>query len=142
MAEPDRPNHADADAHADAHAHAHTDAHAHAHDTADAADMFEPHAWDKTYSGDETRWSGAPNAQLVAEASALAPGTALDVGCGEGGDVVWLARNGWRATGADFSANGLARAARHAEAAGSRTASTGGRWMRAGSPPTAGRSTW
>ena len=48
----------------------------------------------------------------------LTPGTALDVGCGEGGDVIWLAQQGWRVTGADFSANGLARAARHAEEAG------------------------
>jgi 2-polyprenyl-3-methyl-5-hydroxy-6-metoxy-1,4-benzoquinol methylase len=32
--------------------------------------------------------------------------------------VIWLARHGWTVTGADFSANGLARAARHAEQAG------------------------
>ncbi|GAA1503941.1 2-polyprenyl-3-methyl-5-hydroxy-6-metoxy-1,4-benzoquinol methylase [Agromyces terreus] len=84
----------------------------------DAAEMFEPDAWNERYSGDEQVWSGEPNPQLVAEASALPPGTALDVGCGEGGDVIWLAGRGWRVTGADFSANGLARAARHAEAAG------------------------
>jgi 2-polyprenyl-3-methyl-5-hydroxy-6-metoxy-1,4-benzoquinol methylase len=80
--------------------------------------MFEPRSWEERYSGDEKIWSGNPNPQLVAEASGLTPGTALDVGCGEGGDVIWLARQGWRVTGADFSANGLARAARHAEAAG------------------------
>jgi 2-polyprenyl-3-methyl-5-hydroxy-6-metoxy-1,4-benzoquinol methylase len=81
-------------------------------------DMFEPEAWADRYAGEEQVWSGEPNTQLVAEASRLAPGTALGVGCGEGGDVVWLARQGWRVTGADFSANGLARAARHAERAG------------------------
>lgn len=32
--------------------------------------------------------------------------------------MIWLARQGWRVTGADFSANGLDRAARHAEQAG------------------------
>ena len=32
--------------------------------------------------------------------------------------MIWLARQGWTVTGADFSANGLARAARHAEQAG------------------------
>jgi len=81
-------------------------------------EMFEPSSWDERYDGEEQIWSGNPNAQLVAEASGLIPGTALDVGCGEGGDVIWLARRGWAVTGADFSANGLARAARHAEQAG------------------------
>ena len=81
-------------------------------------DYFEPAAWEQRYSGEATVWSGAPNAQLVATLTGLAPGTALDVGCGEGGDVVWLAQQGWRVTGADFSANGLARAARGVAAAG------------------------
>jgi len=84
----------------------------------EAEAMFEPPSWDERYSSEEQIWSGNPNAQLVAEVSGLTPGTALDVGCGEGGDVIWLARQGWRVTGADFSANGLARAARHAEGAG------------------------
>jgi 2-polyprenyl-3-methyl-5-hydroxy-6-metoxy-1,4-benzoquinol methylase len=84
----------------------------------EAAAMFEPPGWDQRYSGAEKIWSGNPNAQLVAEVAGLAPGTALDVGCGEGGDVIWLARRGWTVTGADFSATGLARAARHAEQAG------------------------
>jgi 2-polyprenyl-3-methyl-5-hydroxy-6-metoxy-1,4-benzoquinol methylase len=84
----------------------------------EAAAMFEPPSWDERYSGPEKIWSGDPNPQLVAEVARLTPGTALDVGCGEGGDVIWLARRGWTVTGADFSANGLARAARHAEEAG------------------------
>ncbi len=83
-----------------------------------AAAEFEPPSWEERYAGEEKVWSGDPNPQLVAEVTGLTPGTALDVGCGEGGDVVWLARQGWRVTGADFSANGLARAARHAEEAG------------------------
>jgi 2-polyprenyl-3-methyl-5-hydroxy-6-metoxy-1,4-benzoquinol methylase len=82
------------------------------------AAVFEPPHWDERYSNQEKIWSGDPNPQLVAVAAGLKPGTALDVGCGEGGDVIWLARQGWTVTGADFSANGLARAARHAEQAG------------------------
>jgi 2-polyprenyl-3-methyl-5-hydroxy-6-metoxy-1,4-benzoquinol methylase len=84
----------------------------------EAGAIFEPPSWDERYSSGEQIWSGNPNAQLVAEVSRLTPGTALDVGCGEGGDVIWLARQGWTVTGADFSANGLARAARHAKESG------------------------
>ncbi|MBS1676160.1 MAG: class I SAM-dependent methyltransferase [Actinobacteria bacterium] len=87
-------------------------------DESGSTSIFEPPAWEERYSGDGTIWSGEPNAQLVAEASDLSPGTALDVGCGEGGDVIWLARRGWTVTGADFSAAGLARASRLAAEAG------------------------
>jgi SAM-dependent methyltransferase len=94
------------------------DGHGHQLSGEGAVTMFEPASWDKRYGDEAQIWSGDPNAQLVAEVSELAPGTALDVGCGEGGDVIWLARRGWKVTGADFSVNGLARAARHAEEAG------------------------
>jgi 2-polyprenyl-3-methyl-5-hydroxy-6-metoxy-1,4-benzoquinol methylase len=92
--------------------------HEHSLSEEEAAAWFEPTGWEERYSGDGSVWSGNPNAQLVAEVAGLTPGTALDVGCGEGGDVIWLAAQGWRVTGADFSANGLARAARHAAEAG------------------------
>ncbi len=93
---------------------------AHEHQPTNEEDgaMFEPPSWEDRYSGEEKIWSGNPNPQLVAEVSGLTPGTALDVGCGEGGDVIWLAQRGWRVTGADFSRNGLAHAARHAAQAG------------------------
>ena len=64
--------------------------------------------WDHRYAG-EPIWSGNPNGSLVAEASGLAPGRALDVGAGEGGDALWLAEHGWSVTAADISARALAR---------------------------------
>ena len=76
--------------------------------------------WDALYSSRPRVWSGQPNAQLIAEASQLAPGRALDLGCGEGADAIWLAQHGWSVTGVDVSAVALERAAAHADDAGCR----------------------
>jgi len=62
------------------------------------------------------------NAQLVAEASDLKPGRALDVGSGEGADAVWLARRGWQVTATDLAQTALDRAAAHAATAGGEVA--------------------
>ncbi|QIK74964.1 class I SAM-dependent methyltransferase [Nocardioides piscis] len=77
----------------------------------------EADEWDERY-GEDQMWSGMPNEQLVVEVSELAPGTALDVGCGEGADAIWLAERGWRVTAIDVSAKALGRATRAAAAAG------------------------
>ncbi|WP_413543663.1 class I SAM-dependent methyltransferase [Citricoccus nitrophenolicus] len=55
---------------------------------------------------------------LPAETGHLPPGSALDAGCGQGTEALWLADRGWQVTGADLSATALAEAARRAEAAG------------------------
>ncbi|WP_407938046.1 class I SAM-dependent methyltransferase [Nakamurella panacisegetis] len=74
--------------------------------------------WDRRYTDREQLWSGQPNGTLVAEVADLAPGRALDVGCGEGADAVWLARAGWDVTALEVSGVALSRAARHAQDAG------------------------
>ncbi|MER5394296.1 class I SAM-dependent methyltransferase [Saccharopolyspora sp. NPDC002686] len=68
--------------------------------------------WDERYRSRDQLFSGNPNGVLVAEASDLPPGQALDVGCGEGADALWLARRGWCVTGVDISRVALERAAR------------------------------
>ena len=68
---------------------------------------MDSRAWDERYSGAELIWTAEPNRFLVAELSALPPGRALDLACGEGRNAVWLARRGWTVTGVDFSRNGL-----------------------------------
>ncbi len=80
--------------------------------------LFTQEFWDERYRGREPLWSGRPNPQLVAQADPLRPGGALDVGCGEGGDAIWLSERGWTVTGVDVSPLGLARAAAHAAGAG------------------------
>lgn len=67
--------------------------------------------WDERYGGSEKLFSGNPNGVLVTEVADLPPGQALDVGCGEGGDALWLARRGWRVTAVDISRVALDRAA-------------------------------
>jgi SAM-dependent methyltransferase len=74
--------------------------------------------WEARYRDTDRVWSGRPNELLVREAGDLTPGTALDLGCGEGADAVWLAGRGWRVTGVDISATALERAAVHAADAG------------------------
>ncbi len=99
---------------------------AHAHDEADLGRMLTREYWDERYGGGPV-WSGKPNSLLVRYAAELSPGRALDVGSGEGGDVLWLAGHGWTVTGADISPVALARAAELARRAG---------------PQIAGRVTW
>jgi SAM-dependent methyltransferase len=75
--------------------------------------------WDARYSEREgARWSGRPNGRLRVEAVGLTPGRALDVGCGEGADAIWLARNGWTVTAIDISDIAVGRARAAAELAG------------------------
>lgn len=67
--------------------------------------------WDERYRSQDRLFSGNPNGVLVTEAADLPPGRALDVGCGEGGDALWLAGRGWHVTAVDISQVALDRAA-------------------------------
>jgi SAM-dependent methyltransferase len=92
--------------------------------------------WDERYGGSEKLFSGNPNGVLVTEVADLPPGHALDVGCGEGGDALWLARRGWRVTAVDISRVALDRAAAAGAEVADRIA-----WARADlavTPPPAG----
>jgi SAM-dependent methyltransferase len=82
------------------------------------AEQFDQAFWDERYRSQTALWSGNANPNLIAEASYLAPGAALDVGAGEGADAIWLAKRGWQVTGVDISGVALERAAGHAAQAG------------------------
>jgi SAM-dependent methyltransferase len=74
--------------------------------------------WEERYRSHPAVWSGHPNLHLVTQSADLTPGTALDVGAGEGADALWLAERGWHVTGIDISTVALNRAASHAREAG------------------------
>lgn len=84
-------------------------------------DMSTPDAkahWEEHYGERERVWSGRVNAALAEIVETQKPGTALDLGCGEGGDAMWLAERGWQVVGVDISETALQRAAEDADARG------------------------
>lgn len=70
--------------------------------------------WEARYAEAEAIWSGAVNATLAEALGELPPGRSIDLGCGEGADVIWLAERGWDALGLDLSATAIGRARRAA----------------------------
>lgn len=88
----------------------------------DVTIQFSREYWDDRYRSADQLWSGQPNPQLVAQTADVTPGDALDVGCGEGADSIWLASRGWTVTAVDISSVALDRAAAHAAARGEKIA--------------------
>jgi SAM-dependent methyltransferase len=83
-----------------------------------ASGMTDKSFWDHRYAEHAHVWSGHPNTVLAREVTGLRPGRALDLGCGEGGDAIFLARSGWAVTAVDISVVALEKAAAHAAEAG------------------------
>ena len=77
----------------------------------DKAELF----WEQHYRGRAQRWTGRPNPVLVDVVGGLEPGRALDLGCGEGGDALWLAGQGWQVTAVDIALSSVERVRAWAE---------------------------
>jgi SAM-dependent methyltransferase len=75
-------------------------------------------AWEEHYTAKERVWSGRVNAQLAEIAGELQPAHALDLGCGEGADAIWLAEQGWTVVAVDISTTALSRARADAQSHG------------------------
>jgi SAM-dependent methyltransferase len=86
----------------------------HDHHDLDPSTLHTPQFWDERYGSTDALWSGRPNQRLVENVSGRSPGVALEIGCGEGADAIWLAQQGWTVTAVDVSQVALDRAARHA----------------------------
>ncbi|MEV0385027.1 class I SAM-dependent methyltransferase [Nonomuraea sp. NPDC050643] len=75
------------------------------------------HFWDEHYRTHPAAQVRV-NPLLAEIAGPYPPGAALDLGCGGGGDALWLARQGWRVTAADISATAVHALRRRADADG------------------------
>jgi len=73
----------------------------------------EPHP-----HGRQPRFNTDPNAFLVEMVRGVAPGSALDVGMGQGRNAIYLARQGWAVTGFDPAEQAVALAKKQAAALG------------------------
>ncbi|MFE9575662.1 SAM-dependent methyltransferase [Nocardia sp. NPDC006044] len=74
--------------------------------------------WDGVYAGRPAAADPRPNVLLAELVSDLPSGDVLDLGCGDGGDALWLAGQGWKVTAVDISAVAVERLAGLAEARG------------------------
>jgi SAM-dependent methyltransferase len=79
---------------------------------------FDETFWENRYRGQHQARPTSPNPHLVGETESLPPGAALDAGCGEGAEAIWLASRGWRVTAVDIAATALRHAWERAEALG------------------------
>jgi len=97
----------------------HSPAHAAPADhAAPTTDLTPAEYWEDRYAGSDRMWSGRVNATLAGVVGDLPVGDVLDLGCGEGGDAVWLAEQGWTVTALDVSATAVARGAEGAAGRG------------------------
>lgn len=89
----------------------------HDHEVADPSQSAKDY-WEAHYAERERIWSGRVNAHFATVVADLPPGRALDLGCGEGGDAVWLAERGWHVTAVDISDTAMGRAGEEARTRG------------------------
>jgi 2-polyprenyl-3-methyl-5-hydroxy-6-metoxy-1,4-benzoquinol methylase len=68
-----------------------------------------PEFWNETWADIEASGSGSDEI-LAEQVQGLAPGRALELACGLGGNAVWLAKAGWTVTATDYSAVAIEKA--------------------------------
>ncbi len=85
---------------------------------------LEVERWNRILTAEKPRFNTNPNAFLVHMVQGRTPGTALDVGMGQGRNAIYLAQQGWTVTGFDPAGRAVALAQQTAAKAGVRIAAT------------------
>jgi SAM-dependent methyltransferase len=83
--------------------------------------MSDVDRWESRYQTGDTPWeTGHPSTELqrVIAEDKITPCAALELGCGTGGNAVWLAQRGFDVTALDISPLAIERARQRAAAAG------------------------
>jgi SAM-dependent methyltransferase len=70
----------------------------------------EINRWNRILTAEKPVFNTKPNEFLVEMAKSRKPGTALDVGMGQGRNAIWLAQQGWDVTGFDVAEQAVALA--------------------------------
>jgi ubiquinone/menaquinone biosynthesis C-methylase UbiE len=66
--------------------------------------------WNKVFSSTDADFNRQPNAFLLKVVKTMTPGTALEIGMGQGRNTIAVGRLGWDVTGIDISDEGIRRA--------------------------------
>ncbi len=66
--------------------------------------------WDQDYTNLDDAWTAEPETIIIDEVKGLKPGRALDLGCGAGGNALWLAEHGWEVVGVDWAESAIKKA--------------------------------
>lgn len=83
------------------------------------APVFDQEFWEQRWDAAHCAGMAAtPNQTLTGVATQLSTGTALDAGCGDGTDALWLADRGWAVTAVDFVESALTRGRARADERG------------------------
>ena len=81
---------------------------------AQSIDQRDRDFWNSKFSDPNTQFIRQPSHLLVQATRNRPPGRALDLGMGEGRNTIFLAQQGWDATGVDISNVAIAQAKEHA----------------------------
>jgi SAM-dependent methyltransferase len=84
------------------------------------ASKLEVERWNQILTAEKPAFNTQPNAFLVEMMKGRKPGTAVDVGMGQGRNAIWLAQQGWAVTGFDPADKAVALAKQTAQNLGVR----------------------